>query len=68
MSGSSENSSFPRKQRVTKFWSNAHAWLLIGFHGTDEKHAKSLRELTFLLGNKNKEFRNEKLSYFKNKT
>ena len=29
--GSLENSSFPLKQRVTNFWSNAYAWLLIGF-------------------------------------
>ena len=67
MSGSLENSSFPQKQPVTNFWSNAHAWLLIGFHGKDEKHAKRLHELTFLLGNQEKEFKNEKLSCFKNK-
>ena len=31
MSRSLENSSFPRKQPVTIFWSNAHAWLYLGF-------------------------------------
>ena len=31
MSGSLENSSFPRKQSVAIFWSNAHAWFYLGF-------------------------------------
>ena len=31
MIGSLENSSFPRKQPVTIFWSNAYAWLQLGF-------------------------------------
>ena len=31
MSGSLENSSFPRKQPVAIFWSNAHAWFNLGF-------------------------------------
>ena len=31
MSGSLENSSFPRKQPVAIFWSNAHAWFYLGF-------------------------------------
>ena len=33
-SGSLENISFPLKQPVTIFWSNAHGWLLIGFSFT----------------------------------
>ena len=31
MRGSLENSSFPRKQPVAIFWSNAHAWFYLGF-------------------------------------
>ena len=36
---------------------------LIGFHGKDEKHARGLREWRFCSERKEKEFRNEKLSY-----
>ena len=43
MSVSLKNSSFPRKQPVTNFGSNAQAWLaLIGFHVKDERMQKVL--------------------------
>ena len=64
MSGSLENSSFPQKQPITNFWTNAHAWLLIGFHGKDEKHVKRFHELTFLLGNKRKSVQKQKTELF----
>ena len=45
-SGSLENRSFPLKQPVTSFWSNAHAWTLIGFsegfHILDPRAAPSV--------------------------
>ena len=41
MSGSLENSSFPLKQPVAIFWSNAHAWFYLGFMGK----MKSVRKL-----------------------
>ena len=41
MSGSLENSSFPRKQPVAIFWSNAHAWFYLGFMAK----MKSLRKI-----------------------
>ena len=65
MSGSLENSSFPRKQPVTNFGSNAHAWLaLIGFHVKDESMQKVLVNDFFARKEKKKKkSRNEKLSY-----
>ena len=48
--GSLENSSFPRKQPVTNFWSNTHAWLLIGFTAK----MKSMQKGFVSLGNKRK--------------
>ena len=56
MSGSLENSSFPRKQPVAIFWSNAHAWVYLGFMAK----MKSMRKVLvivfffFLLGKKKK--------------
>ena len=41
MRGSLENSSFPRKQPVAIFWSNAHAWFYLGFMAK----MKSLRKV-----------------------
>ena len=70
MSGSLENSSFPRKQPVASFWSNAHAWvggLSFEFLGKDEKHAKGLGEWLFCSERKEKESGNEKLSYLGSK-
>ena len=40
---------------------------LCRFHGKDEKHAKCLREWLFCSERKEKEFRNEKLSYLRTK-
>ena len=68
MSGSLENSSFPRNQPVAIFWSNAHAWFNLDFMAKMKKHAKGLGEGFFFgLERKEKESRNEKLSYLGSK-
>ena len=41
MSASLENRSFPRKEPVAIFWSNAHAWFYLGFMAK----MKSLRKV-----------------------
>ena len=54
MSGSLENSSFPRKQPVAIFWSNAHAWFYLGFMAKMKSMQKVLVNVFFLLGKKRK--------------
>ena len=63
MSASLENSSFPRKQPVAFFLVKCACVVLFGFHGKDEKHTKGLGECFFCSERKEKESRNEKLSY-----
>ena len=47
MSGSLENSSFPRKQPVAIFWSNAHAWVYLGFMAKVKSMRKVLVNVFF---------------------
>ena len=67
------NEPFLRKQFIStkttshKFLVQCACVALIGFHGKDEKHAKGLRECLFCSERKEKEFRNEKLSYLRTK-
>ena len=54
MSGSLENSSFPRKQPVTIFWSNAHAWFYLGFMAKMKSMRKVLVNVFFARKEKKK--------------
>ena len=47
MRGSLENSSFPRKQPVAIFCSNAHAWLYLGFMAKMKSMRKVLANVFF---------------------
>ena len=67
MSGSLENSSFPQKQPIAIFWSNAHAWFNLGFMAKMKSMRKVLVNFFFCSERKEKESRNEKLSYLGSK-
>ena len=67
MSGSLENSSFPLKQPVAIFWSNAHAWFYLGFMAKMKGMRKVFVNVFFCSERKEKESRNEKLSYLGSK-
>ena len=47
MSGSLDNSSFPRKQPVAFFWSNAHARFYLGFMAIMKSMRKVLVNVFF---------------------
>ena len=55
MSGSLENSSFPRKQPVAIFWSNAHAWFYLGFMAKMKSMRKVLVNVFFARKEKKRE-------------
>ena len=54
MSGSLENSSFPRKEPVAIFWSNAHAWFYLGFMAKMKIMRKVLVNVSFARKEKKK--------------
>ena len=54
MSGSLENSSFPRKQPVAIFWSNAHAWFYLDFMAKMKSMRKVLVNVFFAREKKKK--------------
>ena len=54
MSGSLGNSSFPLKQPVAFFWSNAHAWLYLGFMAKKKSMRKVLVNVFFFFARKEK--------------
>ena len=67
------NERFLRKQFIStkttshNFFVKCACVTLIGFHGKDEKHAKGLDEWVFCSERKEKEYRNEELSYLGSK-
>ena len=72
ISGNS-NERFLRKQFIStkttsrNFLVKCACVVLFGFHGKDEKHVKGLGECFFCLEKKEKDSRNEKLSYLGSK-
>ena len=54
MSGSLENSSFPQKQPVAIFWSNAHAWFYLAFMAKMKSMRKVLVNVFFARKEKTK--------------